>query len=258
MADPSLPFSQFSTLAAKPVITRDEFKRTRYRKRMFEYLIDLCEQKLEKALGRANKEQSDNKLVVLEDILTNVLSTVSREDNRRRVVGPNQAVDRAMLDSLEPPEGGLDLGTGSENQQQEEDPKTVERRKEKEAKAVPRRKKQPQVHQGFNVRLIRGEGKRSELIGNTIYVDIEHEDFKNRMKKNRTGHDRFDDRVCGYLATVIAAHYQDRRYVEHGPPESSDQAFQDMIDVYVRIEAKLRKNLPSLVKQMEALAKEGF
>ena len=60
------------------------------------------------------------------------------------------------------------------------------------------------------------------------------------------------------LATVIAAHYQDRRYVEHGPPESSDQAFQDMIDVYVRIEAKLRKNLPSLVKQMEAIEKEGF
>ena len=166
MADPSLPFSQFSTLAAKPVITRDEFKRTRYRKRMFEYLIDLCEQKLEKALGRANKEQSDNKLVVLEDILTNVLSTVSREDNRRRVVGPNQAVDRAMLDSLEPPEGGLDLGTGSENQQQEEDPKTVERRKEKEAKAVPRRKKQPQVHR-LQRRLIRG-GQRNELIGNTI------------------------------------------------------------------------------------------
>ena len=43
------------------MITRDEFKRTRYRKMMFEYLIDLCESKLEKALGLANKAQSDNK-----------------------------------------------------------------------------------------------------------------------------------------------------------------------------------------------------
>ncbi|QDZ23574.1 hypothetical protein HOP50_10g61130 [Chloropicon primus] len=233
--------------ALQPVITRDEFKRTRYRKRMFEYLIELCEQKLEKALSTANKAQSDNKLVVLEDILTNVLSTVSREDNRRRAKGG----DSAMLDSLEPPEGGLGIYNHTHLTKAAE---TASRKRSKEKKAVPRKTKSPAVDQGFNVRLIRGDGKRSELIGNTIYVDIEHEDFKNRMKKNRMGHERFDDRICGYLATIIAAHYQDRRYVEHGyQPSDSNQAFQDMIDVYVRLEAKIRSELPSLLKQIEAL-----
>ena len=44
--------------------------------------------------------------MVLESILTNVLSTVSREDNRRRAEG-SEGLD-AM--GLEPPEGGFAIG----------------------------------------------------------------------------------------------------------------------------------------------------
>lgn len=252
--------------ALQPVITRDEFKRTRYRKKMFEYLIDICEQKLEKALLQANRAQSDNKLVMLENILTNCLAGVSREDNRRR--SSDDDLNTTLL-GLEPPESGLKIeanGIGT-NVASVEKPlaKKVEAKSEADA-AKTSRKKSPSVHQGFNVRLVRGfpeatvsqDGRRSALIGNTIYVDTEHEDFKGRLKQNRQGHDRFDDRVCGYLATVIAAHYQDRRYVEHGyQPSDSNQAFQDMIGVYVRLEAKLRKNLPTLIRQMEEMEKSS-
>ena len=186
----------------------------------------------------------------MENILTNVLSTVSREDNRRR------GTDTSMLDSLEPPEGGLSIGTDPvADAKPTVKPKTTS----KTVEGGTKKRKSPAVHQGFSVRLIRGEGKRSELIGNTIMVDIEHPDFKSRLRKNRTGHDRFDDRICSYLATIIAAHYQDRRYVENGyQPDNNQEAFQDMINVYVRLEAKLRKNLPSLIRQMEEIEKEGF
>jgi len=263
--------------ALQPVITRDEFKRTRYRKKMFEYLIAQCEQTLEQALGQANKAQSDNKLVVLENILTNCLAGVSREDNRRRSAG-GEGTSLDML-GLEPPENGLTFDEGAMGTipgLEKADQQTAEgaqaggeeaEKKEKKKSAAPKRPKSPSVHQGFNVRLVRGfpeatvsqDGRRSALIGNTIYVDTEHEDFRARLKQNRQGHDRFDDRVCGYLATVIAAHYQDRRYVEHGyQPSDSNQAFQDMIDVYVRLEAKLRKNLPSLIRQMEEIEKQDI
>ena len=245
--------------ALQPVITRDEFKRTRYRKKMFEYLIDLCEDKLEKALMFANKAQSDNKLVVLESILTNVLSTVSREDNRRRAEG-SEGLD-AM--GLEPPEGGFAIGGEPPLGAPPAPEKVAEAAQGEDAKAKAKRtdkaprKRAQSVHQGFNVRLVREtfqDGRRSALIGNTIHVSTEHDDFKARLKQNRQGHDRFDDRICSYLATVIAAHYQDRRYLEHGyQPSDSNQAFQDMIDVYVRLEAKLRRNLPSLIRQMEEI-----
>ena len=247
--------------ALQPVITRDEFKRTRYRKKMFEYLIDICEQKLEKALSQANRAQSDNKLVMLENILTNCLAGVSREDNRRR-----GSEDSLNLLGLEPPESGLSIVEGADAKKATKE-KTPRKKVETDSDGKVVRKRSPSVHQGFDVRLVRGfpeatisqDGRRSALIGNTIFVDTNHEDFKARLKQNRQGHDRFDDRICGYLATVIAAHYQDRRYVEHGyQPSDSNQAFQDMIGVYVRLEARLRKNLPSLIRQMEELEQESI
>lgn len=251
--------------ALQPVITRDEFKRTRYRKKMFEYIIDICEQKLEKALSHANRAQSDNKLVVLENILTNCLAGVSREDNKRR---GSEGLD---LLGLEPPETGLAIGDGMGTipglERADVQAPKAEKKVVKKVATDKTSKRKPSVHQGFNVRLVRGfpeatvsqDGRRSALIGNIIYVDTEHEDFKGRLRQNRQGHDRFDDRICGYLATVIAAHYQDRRYLEHGyQPSDSNQAFQDMIDVYVRLEAKLRKNLPSLIRQMEEIERESI
>jgi hypothetical protein len=85
-------------------------------------------------------------------------------------------------------------------------------------------------------------------------VDIDHPDFEERFKTSKAGRAKVDERVCAYLATVVAAHYRDARYEEFDEiPQSRMNAYDDMISTFCSLETRLRKSLPLLNREMERL-----
>lgn len=277
--------------ALQPVITRDDFKRTRGRRTAFESVVEACEAELEAALEGINKAQSDKDLIALEDMLTQCLHTVSKEDNRRRrkkslwarakqafgVSGEEGGERGGDFDGIEPPEGGLASlwsgvlptaavmmpGMGGEETEAEQ--------VEQEAKPTEAKKSTKEAEKGEfapEVRLVAqlpGEpaldaeggapgamgdtGGRSRLAGNCIYVAVSHPDFQARIRKSRRGREKIDERLLGYLSTLIAAHYREREVLSG--IEDSANPFGSMVDTYVALEGRLRTCLPALLRQIE-------
>ena len=107
------------------------------------------------------------------------------------------------------------------------------------------------------MRLVRGlpdrSRERSRLVGSVIYVDADHADFQARWRQTRQGAFKVDERLCGYLATVVSSHYRERAYqVASRSRVDYAQAYEEMIGTYCRLEEGLRAVLPALLKEMEA------
>ena len=124
----------------------------------------------------------------------------------------------------------------------------------------------------FTVRLVRGlvsdatddplgigEGSssrigrpRSLLVGSTILVDSCHPDFKARWRQTRQGAPKVDERLCGYLATIVSSHYRERTY-QTASRSLVDyaQAYDEMIETYCCVEEGLRAVLPALLREMD-------
>ena len=94
--------------------------------------------------------------------------------------------------------------------------------------------------------------ERSRLVGTTILVDATHPDFEARWRKSRQGAPKVDERLCGYLATIVSSHYRERAY-QSAARQRVDyaQAYEEMIGTYCRLEERLRAVLPSLLREME-------
>ena len=64
-----------------------------------------------------------------------------------------------------------------------------------------------------------------------------------------------DERLCGYLATVVSAHYRERAYQAASMTRvDTAQAYDEMIGTYCRLEDGLRAVLPQLLREMNAEA----
>ena len=97
-------------------------------------------------------------------------------------------------------------------------------------------------------------------MGSVIYVDTDHPDFRARWRQTRQGAPKVDERLCGYLATIVSSHYRERAYQSAARSRVDyTQAFEEMIGTYCRLEEGLRQMLPALLKEMDALEqKAGF
>ena len=94
-------------------------------------------------------------------------------------------------------------------------------------------------------------GERSKLVGTTILVDSLHPDFTARWRQSRKGAPKVDERLCGYLATIVSSHYRERAY-QAASRQRVDyaQAYEEMITTYCRLEERLRAVLPALLREM--------
>ena len=100
--------------------------------------------------------------------------------------------------------------------------------------------------------------ERSKLVGTTILVDSLHPDFTARWRQSRKGAPKVDERLCGYLATVVSAHYRERAY-QSAARQRVDytQAYEELIGTYCRLEEALRAALPALLREMDEEDREG-
>ena len=67
----------------------------------------------------------------------------------------------------------------------------------------------------------------------------------------RQGTPKVDERLCGYLATIVASHYRERAY-QAAARQRVDYAlaYEQMISTYCRLEDALRSVLPRLLREM--------
>jgi len=245
----------------RPVITRDEFKIVEGRKAAFAKIRRMCEKPMLEAIEKANSVRNDKSLKGLEDALTSALSKISNTERKQR---NQQGMDKTEAE----PASARDPLSWSQPEEQEEEEELV--RPRSKAKKQKQDKRQPSVLKlrpdDFRVKLVKGipqtvdgEQLRSVLSGNEILVDVTHQDFQKRFKSSRSGAPKVDERVCGYLASVVSAHYRDASYAEFDEsPESRLHAYHEMIGTYCLLEEKMRRALPLLQQEMAVMfATEG-
>ena len=101
--------------------------------------------------------------------------------------------------------------------------------------------------------LVRRE--RSRLVGSTIYVDTTHRDFQERWRRavaedeaaappHSRAIDADNERLCAYLAALVALHYRERAYIVAGRSRVEYvQAHEEMMESYCKLERRFRAAL---------------
>jgi hypothetical protein len=96
-----------------------------------------------------------------------------------------------------------------------------------------------------------GQVRRSYLIDATIYINVAHPDFQERMIYTRLGQPKVTDRLGAYIAATVSIHYKDQFYAKYGyMPERRDLLFDEQVDFIFRLESALREHLPPLEKEL--------
>jgi hypothetical protein len=120
-----------------------------------------------------------------------------------------------------------------------------------------RPKPAPQRRSGFDIQFFdilpdaEGQVKRSYLVGSTIYINVAHPDFQERMAFTRQGRPRVTDRLSAYIAATVSIHYKDQFYVQYGQaPDRREILFDEQVDFMFRLEAALREHLPVLEREL--------
>lgn len=256
-----------------PVITRDDFERTQLRSKLYDALLPL-EADLKAALEAINQQQQDRRLSRLEDVLRDVLSDLAREDAlkfRTEVAGKGSEVPTRPGGATTGPgkgapagdggggdgggggggEGGgtgttgtgtgTQPGDGTDGVSREPDPDLST------PNAATRRKS------GFDIKFqnlppdLHGKVSRSRFLDGTIYINVGHPDFDDRVGYSRQGGLKLNERLVSYLAGVVSIHYKDVYYDRYkNQPDRRDQLFDEQVDFICRLEA-------ALVSQMSAL-----
>lgn len=102
-----------------------------------------------------------------------------------------------------------------------------------------------------------GKPKRAQLIGDDVYINVQHPDFESRVNYSRKSSKlQITERLCSYLANIAATayksnmiqrsreglrHYHDRHF----------QLFDEILDLEFSIECQLRKYLPAIQREID-------
>lgn len=253
-----------------PTITRDDFKRTKAADACFQHLAGETEAQVLRELERINRSHADKSMNKLQAVVTDALGKVFREERREE----KKREKRAVHEVGEVGGGHGSLATGVDtgfSVDLSSTPLRIHDTPPAGADDDGKQKKRPAALKpstaDFSVMLVRGlpaehnadaaqggRRKRSALVGNTIQVDVSHPDFVSRLQQSRAGKERVSERACGYISAVVSAHYRDRRYIEKGVTDGMldrEVIYEDLISTYVRLEEKLRANLPALLRALD-------
>ena len=85
-----------------------------------------------------------------------------------------------------------------------------------------------------------GKPLRSQLIGGTVRIFKEHEDFQRRVEKTRTKESKITQRLITYISGEITVHYKDIWQTRNGQPEYNRTLFEDLVEFIYRFEDELK------------------
>jgi hypothetical protein len=206
---------------------RDDFDRSRGRQTCYEAILAL-EPKLRTLIARINKAGKKKTLVTLENVVSEAVARGQRGKTGQRR-------DRHAA-GINPGEGG----NGG---------RTPAAAPEIAAPPEPAPSASPMATPAYAVRFAAPPaqsaefGRRSYREGETIVINPEHPDFKERLAYTRQGQPRITDRLNAYLAGVISLSYPEQFTA---PSVDTGAAFEAQLDFMLKLEATLRKQQAAL------------
>jgi hypothetical protein len=239
----------------EPVLTRDEFKRSRARLLAYECLRPL-EEELMRELGAAMSAMADESMLDIEDLLSDSMQQLADES---RPASEPQEQDQEDEQEQEPepvavaaPPGPVtdDGGIEYEPLVRADGAEAEERRRARAARARARRAKRLRDSGGLDVRLVRSPAgdeaaKRSFRVDRTVYVNVEHPQFRSRLRRDRAGKLTMGPRLEAYLANELALYFceaQDGRPQPGALPaplRDPHTLYEGLLDSAVQLEQKL-------------------
>jgi len=264
------------TNVLSPVITRDEFQLNSTRKLVYRKVIEDVEPVLYKALHEVNENRRVMALARLEDVVAKCVNVAVKKDQRRHHEGMSylqqmmlskkpvrrKTIDedfdvenlddmrnrkRKKLDNVEDVKG-TNEGEDEKAQEVDEDGKPV--------------KKKRRTGLGFNIAFVKdllkesGEPARARLIGDAVQINMKHPDFLTRIKVNKSDSQPVvTERLCAYLANVIAGAYKAHALVTGGGVEQYSEdgsvLLDEIMDITLSLENQLRSKLKLMQREME-------
>jgi len=268
------------THVLEPVITRDEFRLTTTRRNVYRKIIEEVEPVLYKALHEVNENRKIIALAKLEDVVAKCVNAAVKKDIRRDSDGLSY-LQQMMLSKkphrskkidedfdVENPEAlskkrkrldeDLDAGQG-----EEDNPGDGKKEKSKEVDENGRPIKKRKTGLGFNIAFVKelaneinGEPCRARLVGEDVQINMKHPDFLTRIKINKNDHKPIvTERLCGYLANVIAAAYKSNKLLRGGGMErykdDHSRLLDEILDITLSLENQMRSKLKLMQREME-------
>lgn len=263
----------------EPVITRDEFRLNKSRKDVYRKIIEEVEPVLYKALHEVNENRRIMALARLEDVVAKCVNVAVKKDVKRQSEGvsylqqmmmskkpvrsrkidedfdvetaPKLSRKRKRLEDDEPGDGAAAAAGEGEAQDGQKD-----------ENGRPKKKKRTGL--GFNIAFVKDLTKegtqepcRARLVGEDVQINMKHPDFLTRIKVSKTeSQPVVTERLCGYLANVIAAAYKSHALLRGGGIEKYKEdhgstLLDEILDVTLSLENQLRSKLKLMQKEME-------
>eukprot|EP00929_Paragymnodinium_shiwhaense_P119226 TRINITY_DN91106_c0_g1_i1.p1 TRINITY_DN91106_c0_g1~~TRINITY_DN91106_c0_g1_i1.p1 ORF type:complete len:662 (-),score=155.84 TRINITY_DN91106_c0_g1_i1:154-2139(-) len=248
----------------RPVITRDDFVRTKDRKKAYKAIADKTEMAALEALEAANNARSQKTMQELEKALTDSLQHMDKKLNklttkqRKESFAEEDNKKEDKKDDEDKKEDKKDEEKEKDNKPEPED----KEKKEKREKSDPR---ESAPLWKYTVKLVDGfkdeddpTMTRSSLDGNVIFINTLHEDFQSRYRKTRSGMAKVDLRLISYMANIVSSHYREilSRQTFNQEKETQERLHELMIETYCQYEDTLVACMPALNNRIEQLTKE--
>lgn len=256
-----------------PTIARNDFKNTPNSSALFNSLIEL-EPLILDVLKDVNKASEDEHFKILEDKLSSALSKLARIDamsfRKTYLEGKEVNLDTGGSGlQFEDGFGGKDFGDKNRNNSGEPFGGKNEGEdiglNDTEGEDSPGgnsdgdflKNTEPEnpfedtgftgaenKKSGFDIKFVEGLQYqsdtnlpvRSALIGGTIFIYKDHQDFKDRVDVTRTKELRISQRLLTYIAGEITVHYKDKLQTRYGQPEYNKQLFVNLVEFIYKFE----------------------
>lgn len=250
-----------------PVITRDEFRLNKVRKEVYKKIIDEVEPLLYKKLHEVNENRRIMALAKLEDVVSRCVSVAVQKDSRRNKDGISY-LQQMMLNKKPTRRRKIDedfdvedapAPSSKKRKRLDDEPAADGQEGEGDKPAAKKRRN----NLGFNIAFVKellhedsGEPIRARLVGEDVQINMKHPDFLTRIKVSKSESQPIvTERLCGYLANVIAAAYKSHTLLRGGGLEKykddHSSLLDEILDVTLSLENQLRAKLKLMQREMD-------
>lgn len=251
----------------QPVITRDEFTRTSTRAKVYKAIVKEVEPVLAELIDSTNKKRRVLEMGKLGSIISKCFNIAVRKESSREKMGQTyfdharrEGKPRSKKRTLEDLEKEERLAYSADMPPGTLSGIAIPAKKQKVSK-----NKATRVKSGGRFRMVfvndlkdaQGNPKRAQLIGDDVYINVQHPDFESRVNYSRkTGKMQISERLCSYLANIAATAYkaniiQRSREGLNKYADSHFQLFDEILDLEFAIENQLRKYLPAIQREVD-------
>jgi len=255
-----------------PVITRDEFILNSQRKEVYRKIVDEIEPKLYKMLHEVNENRRIMALAKLEDVVAKCVNAAVKKDLNREKEGLSY-LQQLMMAKKPVRQRKIDEDfdvedTSNQSRKRkrlDDDENDTSKTDEKEETLEDRAaKKRRAGGLGFNIAFVKelcdeetGDPLRARLVGEDMQINMKHPDFLHRIKVSKgSSQPIVTERLCGYLANVIAASYKSHTLLRGGGLEKykddNGLLLDEILDVTLTLENQLRSKLKLMQREMDS------